>query len=106
MTFETGDVPFAGTDATVFVQLFGEKGNTEKIEFPPEEKRTSPRFDKGRVDKFAVETMDIGKVRRRNNKQQTSKQQTLNTKIQSVQSCPFRPTITCRIFLLKELCLA
>ena len=60
MTFETGDVPFAGTDATVFVQMFGDKGTTEKIEFVQE--KNSPRFEKGRIDKFAVETTDIGKV--------------------------------------------
>ncbi|KAK3753030.1 hypothetical protein QZH41_014996, partial [Actinostola sp. cb2023] len=58
-TFETGDVPFAGTDATVFLQMFGEEGCTDKIEFPQDDENTL-RFEKGRMDKFAVETVDIG----------------------------------------------
>lgn len=62
MTFETEDVPFAGTDATVYVQLFGEKGQTEKIEFRSENKREAPKFKRGRIDKFAVETADVGQV--------------------------------------------
>lgn len=64
MTFETEDVPFAGTDATVYVQLFGEKGQTEKIEFRSEDKKEAPKFKRGRIDKFAVETADVGKVNR------------------------------------------
>ena len=62
MTFETEDVPFAGTDATVYVQLFGENGQTEKIEFRSENKLEAPKFKRGRIDKFAVETADVGKV--------------------------------------------
>ena len=60
-TFETGDVPFAGTDATVFLQMFGTKGSTDKIEFPQDDNKGT-RFEKGRTDKFAVETIDIGEV--------------------------------------------
>lgn len=62
MTFETEDVPFAGTDAVVYVQLFGENGQTEKIEFRSENKLEAPKFKRGRIDKFAVETADVGKV--------------------------------------------
>lgn len=63
MTFETAeDVPFAGTDAVVYVQLFGENGQTEKIEFKSENKLEAPKFKRGRIDKFAVETADVGKV--------------------------------------------
>ncbi|XP_022806964.1 lipoxygenase homology domain-containing protein 1-like isoform X2 [Stylophora pistillata] len=62
MTFETEDVPFAGTDATVYVQMFGEKGQTEKIEFRSEDKKEAPKFKRGRIDKFAVETADVGKL--------------------------------------------
>ena len=62
MTFETEDVPFAGTDATVYVQLFGEDGQTEKIEFKSENKQEAPKFKRGRIDKFAVETSDVGQV--------------------------------------------
>lgn len=59
MTFETEDVPFAGTDATVYVQLFGEKGQTGKIEFKSGNK---PKFKRGRIKKFAVQADDVGKV--------------------------------------------
>lgn len=63
MTFETADdVPFAGTDATVYVQLFGEKGQTEKIEFRSDNNLEAPKFKRGRIDKFAVETVDVGRV--------------------------------------------
>ena len=63
MTFETAeDVPFAGTDAVVYVQLFGENGQTEKIEFKSDSKIEAPKFKRGRIDKFAVETADVGKV--------------------------------------------
>ena len=62
MTFETATCPFAGTDATVFVQLFGENGQTEKIEFKSDDNSEAPKFKRGRIDKFAVETTDVGKV--------------------------------------------
>ena len=62
MTFETEDVPFAGTDAVVYVQLFGENGQTEKIEFKSDNNLEAPKFKRGRIDKFAVETADVGKV--------------------------------------------
>ena len=63
MTFETAeDVPFAGTDATVYVQLVGEKGQTEKIEFKNASNLEAPKFKRGRIDKFAVETVDVGQV--------------------------------------------
>lgn len=66
MTFETADdVPFAGTDATVYVQLLGEKGQTEKIEFRNENNLEAPKFKRGRIDKFAVETADVGRVSNR-----------------------------------------
>lgn len=63
MTFETAeDVPFAGTDATVYVQLVGEKGQTEKIEFKNASNLEAPKFKRGRIDKFAVETVDVGQL--------------------------------------------
>ena len=62
VAFETGDVPFAGTDANVFVEIYGENGDTGKIEFSRGDDQSSGRFERGRTDKFAVETPDIGKV--------------------------------------------
>ena len=62
VTFETGTLPFAGTDANVFIELHGEEGSTGKIEFNRNDNKSAGRFERGRTDKFAVETTDIGKV--------------------------------------------
>ena len=60
--FKTGDMPYAGTDANVTLQLFGDKGQTEKIMLRQESGKTLKRFDRGRTDRFTVQTMDVGKV--------------------------------------------
>ena len=52
----------AGTDANVFFQLIGDEGETEKIQLRQGGK-AEKRFEKGRVDKFIVETVDVGKVK-------------------------------------------
>ena len=62
VAFETGDLPFSGTDANVFIEIYGENGDTGKIEFNRDDNKSSGRFERGRTDKFAVETADIGKV--------------------------------------------
>ena len=62
LTFKTGDMPYAGTDANVTLQLFGGKGQTEKIMLRQESGKTLKRFDRGRTDRFTVQTMDVGKV--------------------------------------------
>ena len=62
LTFKTGDMPYAGTDANVTLQLFGDKGQTEKIMLRQESGKTLKRFDRGRTDRFTVQTMDVGKV--------------------------------------------
>ena len=55
-------MPYAGTDANVTLQLFGGKGQTEKIMLRQESGKTLKRFDRGRTDRFTVQTMDVGKV--------------------------------------------
>ena len=55
-------MPYAGTDANVTLQLFGDKGQTEKIMLRQESGKTLKRFDCGRTDRFTVQTMDVGKV--------------------------------------------
>ena len=62
LTFKTGDMQYAGTDANVTLQLFGDKGQTEKIMLRQESGKTLKRFDRGRTDRFTVQTMDVGKV--------------------------------------------
>jgi hypothetical protein len=61
LTIMTADEPNAGTDATVYFRLYGEKGETSDIVLE-DERRTFKKFEKGRADKFVVETADVGKV--------------------------------------------
>ena len=56
-----GDVKGSGTDGNVYIQLFGERGNTAKIQLR-QAGDTSNKFEKGRTYKFTVDTVDIGKV--------------------------------------------
>ena len=62
LAIKTGDIPLAGTDANVFFQLIGDEGETEKIQLRQGGK-AEKRFERGRTDKFIVETVDVGKVR-------------------------------------------
>lgn len=62
MTIKTGDKPSAGTDANVYFALHGDKGETPRIALQ-DESQTFKRFERGRADKFVVQTADVGKVR-------------------------------------------
>ena len=53
----TSDIKGAGTDANVFVCMYGDKGKTDEI--PLENKGDS--FEKGNTDTFRFNTTDIGK---------------------------------------------
>ena len=59
---KTGDESDAGTDANVYLQMFGDKGKTQNFSLREEGDRR--RFERGRMDKFLIRTQDIGKVRR------------------------------------------
>jgi len=61
LAVKTGEMALAGTDANVFFQLIGDEGDTGKIQLRQGGK-AEKRFEKGRVDKFIVETVDVGKV--------------------------------------------
>ena len=61
MTIKTGDKPNAGTDANVYFALHGDKGETPGIALQ-DESQTFRRFERGRADKFVVQTADVGKV--------------------------------------------
>ena len=50
-------------DTNLYIQLFGEKGETSKIMLRPVGSQLN-KFEKGRTYKFTVETVDIGKVGR------------------------------------------
>lgn len=63
LAVKTGDMLTAGTDANVYFQLIGNEGETEKIQLRQGGK-AEKRFEKGRVDKFIVETVDVGTVQK------------------------------------------
>ncbi|KAJ8017682.1 Lipoxygenase-likey domain-containing protein 1 [Holothuria leucospilota] len=56
----TGDVFRAGTDANVFVTIFGENGDTGERQLRNSETHTD-KFERGHCDKFSIEAVDIGK---------------------------------------------
>lgn len=58
---KTGDVLGAGTDASVYVKIFGEKGDTGTLWLKSAD-NTKNKFEKGRTDLFKLEATDIGKV--------------------------------------------
>ena len=58
---KTGDVRGAGTDANVYVMIFGESGDTGKLQLRQAD-NTKDKWERGRTDMFTLEAMDIGKV--------------------------------------------
>ena len=61
MTVRTGDVRGAGTDANVYVHIFGKNGDTGRLPLRQSE-NTKNKFERGRADMFTVEAVNIGKV--------------------------------------------
>ena len=61
VSVKTGDVRGAGTDANAYIKIFGSEGDTGKISLKQSE-NTKNKFERGRVDQFTVEAMDIGEV--------------------------------------------
>lgn len=57
---KTGDDKDAGTDANVYLQMFGEKGKSHN--FSLREEGDKRRFERGRMDKFLIRTKDVGPV--------------------------------------------
>jgi hypothetical protein len=55
---KTGDIRGAGTDANVFLQLFGEHGDTgeQKLE------SSGNNFERGHTDTFGLEAVDLGEI--------------------------------------------
>nr|XP_057920226.1 lipoxygenase homology domain-containing protein 1 isoform X2 [Doryrhamphus excisus] len=54
----TSDVKGAGTDAQVFLQIYGENGKSDEVKL----ENNSDSFEQGRLDKFMIETPDIGRL--------------------------------------------
>lgn len=60
---KTGNIPGGSSDSTVFVKLYGEKGDTSKMMLVVSDNDLGNYFETGRIDIFTVETFDIGQVR-------------------------------------------
>ena len=58
---KTGDVFEAGTDADVHLQIFGENGNTDKIQLTTFNNSINT-FQRGSIDTFTFQSHDLGKV--------------------------------------------
>ncbi|MEQ2279977.1 hypothetical protein AMECASPLE_014829, partial [Ameca splendens] len=58
ITVVTGDVMFAGTNARVFIQIYGEKGKTEIITL----QNKSNNFERNTTEIFKFEAKDVGKI--------------------------------------------
>ncbi|XP_051825625.1 lipoxygenase homology domain-containing protein 1 isoform X1 [Antechinus flavipes] len=57
----TGYEPGAGTDANVMITIFGANGDTGKRELT---RRLRNLFERGRTDRFFLETLDLGELRK------------------------------------------
>merc|ERR1712013_485424 len=57
----TGDKSGAGTDANVFIILFGDKCTTDKI-ILKDSKTNKKMFERDQVDVFTVECVEVGKI--------------------------------------------
>ncbi|CAJ1070168.1 lipoxygenase homology domain-containing protein 1-like [Xyrichtys novacula] len=57
----TGDVYGAGTDANVFLTIYGDQGDTGERKLSKSE-TNSNKFERGAVDKFTIEAVDLGQV--------------------------------------------
>ncbi|KAG9353677.1 hypothetical protein JZ751_011799, partial [Albula glossodonta] len=56
----TSDVKGAGTDAQVFLQIYGEKGKSDEMKL----ENNSDSFEQGQLDKFMIEMPDLGKIQK------------------------------------------
>jgi hypothetical protein len=52
----TSDLKMAGTDANVYICVYGDQGKTDDIHL----KNKSDSFESGKCDKFKIETNEIG----------------------------------------------
>eukprot|EP01118_Nematostelium_gracile_P009375 TRINITY_DN3151_c0_g1_i3.p1 TRINITY_DN3151_c0_g1~~TRINITY_DN3151_c0_g1_i3.p1 ORF type:complete len:513 (-),score=190.16 TRINITY_DN3151_c0_g1_i3:51-1589(-) len=60
VTVRTGDIRGAGTDAKVFINIFGSNGDTGRRTLD----NSSHNFAKGRTDIFTVDAVDIGEIKK------------------------------------------
>ncbi|OPJ86950.1 lipoxygenase-like proteiny domain-containing protein 1 [Patagioenas fasciata monilis] len=60
---KTGDKKNAGTDANVFITLYGSKDDTGIVSLKAS-KINKNKFERGKVDEFTVESVDIGDLKK------------------------------------------
>ena len=58
---KTGDVSSAGTDANVYLIIYGAKGDTGQLMLRQSSSYKN-KFERGKVDVFKIEATDIGQV--------------------------------------------
>lgn len=58
---KTGNVKNAGTDSNIYLQIFGDKGDTGVIELK-QICDTKDRFQRGANTKIILQTVDVGNV--------------------------------------------
>ncbi|XP_041854417.1 lipoxygenase homology domain-containing protein 1 isoform X1 [Melanotaenia boesemani] len=61
VSVRTGDMYGAGTDANVFLTIYGDLGDTGERKLAKSENNRN-KFERGEVDKFTIEAVDLGQV--------------------------------------------
>uniref|UniRef100_A0A3Q2DDY8 Lipoxygenase homology PLAT domains 1b n=1 Tax=Cyprinodon variegatus TaxID=28743 RepID=A0A3Q2DDY8_CYPVA len=61
VSVRTGDMYGAGTDANVFLTIYGDLGDTGERKLAKSENNKN-KFERGEVDKFTIEAVDLGQV--------------------------------------------
>ncbi|XP_034956813.2 lipoxygenase homology domain-containing protein 1 [Zootoca vivipara] len=64
ISIKTGDVPGASSDSKVLIKLYGEKADTKKETLLVSDNDLEDYFERGRIDIFTLDTMDIGEIKR------------------------------------------
>ncbi|NXF11356.1 LOXH1 protein, partial [Smithornis capensis] len=64
ISVKTGDIPGASSDSRVFIKLYGEKADSSKESLLVSDNDLGNYFERGRVDEFTLDMMDIGKINR------------------------------------------
>jgi hypothetical protein len=59
---KTSDIASAGTDANVYIQLFGKHSNTDRIELKSSGMHKN-KFERGHSDAFEISATDVGKIK-------------------------------------------
>lgn len=62
ISIKTGEVPGASSDSKVLFKMYGEFADTKKEVLLVSDNDLEDYFERGRIDIFTLDTMDIGKV--------------------------------------------